>query len=310
MFARGMDRSDLLDLHFFGNKYTWQHPCRGGRLVTRRLDRGLCDHSWWMEFPEATMEHLVRRRSDHNPLFLRCGIHVGKREERPFRFIAAWCTHSDYPNIVRETWKRENGDVPMALHKVTQESIKFNKEKFGNIFANKRHLEAQLQGIQRTLENVDSGSLYDLLREYEGILFQEESLWFQKSREKWIRLGSRNTKFFHAQTVVRRKRNKIHGLQLPSGEWCTEPNILQEEVVKFFKNLFCTKEALQQSSCNTNITPLCDAGKVALTQPVTKKEVHRALMSMKSYKAPGLMASNLFFIRCSGRMLEMIFGGL
>lgn len=179
----------------------------------------------------------------------------------------------------------------MALHKVTQESIKFNKEKFGNIFANKRHLEARLQGIQRTLENVDSVSLYylqqDLLREYEGILFQEESLWFQKSHEKWIWLGSRNTKFFHAQIVVRRKRNKIHGLQLPSGEWCTEPNILQEEAVKFFKNLFCTKEALQQSSCNTNITPLCDAGKVALTQPVTKKEVHRALMSMKSYKAPG-----------------------
>lgn len=287
---QGMDRCDLLDLNFFGGKYTWQHPCRGGRLVSRRLDRAICD-PWCMAFPEATVEHLVRRYLDHNPILIRCSSLVGAREDRPFRFLAAWCTHPDYPDIVRNTSRNQNGDVSLALHKVTQESMKFHKEKFGNVFANKRRLEARLLGIQRAMESIDSASLFylqrDLLREYEEILFQEESIWFQKSREKWIRLGSRNTKFFHAQTVIRRKRNKIHGLQLPSGEWCTESTILQEEVVSFFKDLFCTKEVVRNSIYLPNICPLSDAGKNALTQSVTKAEVHRALMSMKSYKALG-----------------------
>lgn len=107
----------------------------------------------------------------------------------------------------------------------------FNKDVFGNIFANKKILEARLRGIQRALENIDSARLIllqnELLREYESILFQEESLWFQKSRDNWIKLGSRNTRFFHTQTIVRRTRNKIHGLHLPSRDWCTDQNILR-----------------------------------------------------------------------------------
>lgn len=80
-----------------------------------------------------------------------------------------------------------------------------------------------------------------LLRDYENVLFQEETFWFQKSREQWIKLGSRNTIFFHTQAVIRRKRNKVDGLKLPSGDWCTDENTLRDEAVKFIKELFCEK---------------------------------------------------------------------
>jgi len=69
---------------------------------------------------------------------------------------------------------------------------------------------------------VDSISLIilqqKLLKEYEDVIFQEETLSFQKSREKWVRLGSRNTPFFHTQTIIRRNKNKIHAITLPSRE--------------------------------------------------------------------------------------------
>ncbi|RDY00360.1 hypothetical protein CR513_16471, partial [Mucuna pruriens] len=39
---------------------------------------------------------------------------------------------------------------------------------------------------------------------------------FQKSHEKWIKLGSKNTSFFIAQTFIRKKRNKMHELYLPT----------------------------------------------------------------------------------------------
>lgn len=36
----------------------------------------------------------------------------------------------------------------------------------------------------------------DLLIEFKVVLEQEKLIWFQKSWEKWIALGDRNTKFF------------------------------------------------------------------------------------------------------------------
>lgn len=32
--------------------------------------------------------------------------------------------------------------------------------------------------------------------EYNKVLAQEEMLWYQKSRENWVKFGNRNTKFF------------------------------------------------------------------------------------------------------------------
>nr|KYP39585.1 hypothetical protein KK1_039106 [Cajanus cajan] len=46
-------------------------------------------------------------------------------------------------------------------------------------------------------------------RKVDEILLQEEFLWFQKSREKWVCFGDRNTNFFHAQTLAQRQKNKI-----------------------------------------------------------------------------------------------------
>jgi hypothetical protein len=127
----------------------------------------------------------------------------------------------------------------------------------------------------------------ELLAEYESILFQEETLWFQKSREQWIKLGSKNTSFFHAQSVIRRKRNKIHGINLQSGEWCTDPDLMKAEALSFFKELFCTQQQVCNSNNEDDVVVLDDIAVAELVKPITKKEVHDALMSMKSYKAPG-----------------------
>nr|KYP38072.1 hypothetical protein KK1_040696 [Cajanus cajan] len=68
-----LDNFDLLDLGYFGNKYTWQRPSVGGRLISRWLDRVLGNQSWRVLFLETTLEVLTRLHSDHNPILLRCG---------------------------------------------------------------------------------------------------------------------------------------------------------------------------------------------------------------------------------------------
>ena len=103
-------------------------------------------------------------------------------------------------------------------------------------------MEERLKNIQRRLEVVDSLSLRRIKKElqegYNIVLAQEELLWFQKSREKWVRYGDQNTKFFHIQTIMRQKRNKIHGLFLKDGIWSVDPLALQEEALNLYKRLF------------------------------------------------------------------------
>lgn len=102
------------------------------------------------------MEHTLRRHSDHVPILLRCGAVDRTRTDRPFRFKIAWCAHEAYHKVVHDAWSVQGGDICQALKQVQEGSIRFNKEKFGNIFANKRKVEARLRGVQRALENVDS----------------------------------------------------------------------------------------------------------------------------------------------------------
>jgi hypothetical protein len=291
LFACNIDKCGLIDLGAFGTNFTWQGHCRDGRIVHRRLDRGLGNHDWRLKFSEATVEHLVRKNSDHNPILLRCSSTMLSNEGRPFRFQAAWFTRNEYPTLVTNTWARDRHNIAQCLQNIAEASTVFNKEVFGNIFARKKEVEARLRGIQRALENIDSANLIrlqkELLASYEDIMFQEETLWFQKSRENWIKLGSRNTAFFHAQSIIRRKRNKIHGIRLGSGEWCTDPEVMRSEALTFFKELFCVNQNVILNNNESHVAALDGLAAIELTKPVTKKEVYDALMSMKFYKASG-----------------------
>ena len=80
-----------------------------------------------------------------------------------------------------------------CLWLVQEDPISFNKNVLRDIFRRKRLLEARIARIQRSMEMVDSVNLVRLERElqeeYHQTLGQEEILWFQKSREQWVRFG-------------------------------------------------------------------------------------------------------------------------
>lgn len=260
--------------------------------MAKKLDRGLANLQWRMIFPDAFIEVLCRLHSDHNPLLLRLGGLPKKRGPRPFKFEAAWIVHNDYQEAVQDAWGRRRGKPIEALAQVRDQSIVFNRDVFGSIFKRKRHIEARFKGIQKALERVDSLSLYhleqSLQHEFNHILFQEELLWFQKSRENWVKLGDKNTSFFHAQTVIRRRRNKIQGLSLPNGIWTNDEEVLQLEAQAYFKNLFCSNHTLLEEHLGIdNIPTISEEERIILSSPVSKEEVFGALSTMKPFKAPG-----------------------
>ncbi|KAK9025106.1 hypothetical protein V6N11_065003 [Hibiscus sabdariffa] len=76
----------------------------------------------------------------------------------------------------------------------------WNENIFGHIGKRKRQLMAHISGIERVVDFSTNNHLQELEKKLKGdldvVLWQEESLWFQRSRSQWIEDGDRNTKYY------------------------------------------------------------------------------------------------------------------
>nr|KYP65050.1 hypothetical protein KK1_019668 [Cajanus cajan] len=289
-FLEVLNDCNLLDMGAKGLHFTWYRNQRGV-VLAKRLDRAVCNVAWQAMFPEAYVENLCRVYSDHCPLLLRRDGSRDKSPDRPFRFQAAWATHKDFERIVREAWCRSKPTLANGLQVVQVDALKFNKEVFGNILTRKKALQRRLKGVQLQLEIGDSESLSRLEKaiqmELDETCLREEYLWFQKSREKWVKFGDRNTSFFHAQTLARRRRNKIQGLFLPDGTWHTDPVVMKTEAVRFYKELFSVENDQGSLDMHAGISHgLGVEARSALTAPVMKEEVRRAVGTLEGLLMP------------------------
>lgn len=160
----------------------------------------------------------------------------------------------------------------------------------------------RLKGILAAMERTDSVRLSlveaDLRKEMDLIRWQEETQWFQKSREQWVRFGDGNSKFFHTQTIVHRKRNRIEGMFLKDGSLSVDVSALQSEALGFFRDLFCSAEQTTPN-CLVNLEEKSIDANCAdnYTSWVTKLEVWEALKFMKSFTAPGPDGFQPFFFK-------------
>ncbi|KAL4290041.1 hypothetical protein GQ457_14G004340 [Hibiscus cannabinus] len=224
-FCDFLFQSGLVDMGFSGPKFTWR---RGS--LSQRLDRCLCNGAWISQFASSEVTHLQQLGSDHRPIMLSLFSNVEERCSRPFRFLDAWSEHPEFPTVVSNSWSKEKsmGENIFSFQKICNI---WNRNSFGHIGRKKRRLLARIRGIEIALEKGRSAKLEELdcalKAELCTVLDQEESMWSQKSRNKWFQLGDRNTKYFHAVTMARRKRNTIRRLRLGEGEWCDDTTTLQ-----------------------------------------------------------------------------------
>ncbi|XP_057739670.1 uncharacterized protein LOC130956669 [Arachis stenosperma] len=212
------------------------------------------------------------------------------RGRRLFRFLAAWITHPDFGNAVGASWNNQ-GSWAEGIVNFNNRIKEWNKSLFSDIFRRKHRILRRLQGFNSSLGHSHNSYLDKLQKElwveYEQILLQEEFLWFQKARSKWINFGDRNTKFFHGSTMVRRCRNKIVSLQNDTSDWITEKVTLEHMATSFFYNLYTD---------NTNHTPFIlknmfptmnSSDNNSLGRNVTDEEIKDAMFNIGSWKAPG-----------------------
>ncbi|GMJ03289.1 hypothetical protein HRI_003998100 [Hibiscus trionum] len=275
----------LLDMGFHGPMFTW----RRGNLA-QRLDRCLCSSNWYSYFPSSEVYHLQRLGSDHRPVLLVTDmVHHASSNTRPFRYIHAWSEHPDFANLVQRSWDGSR-TVVENISNFCEESRAWNWNVFGHIGKRKCLLLARIRGVEKVLENSSSDFLIslekDLKLELARVLDQEESLWHQKSRATWIEKGDRNTRYFHAATPAKRRRNTVRVLKDSAGQWCDDEERLKTFAVEFFENLYTSEPRVGSMGPMGKFHSFRTEELRTMVAEVTMKEVREVVFSMPPLKAP------------------------
>lgn len=283
----------LIDMGFSGNQFTWKRGKTESTFVAKRLDRVLCCAQSRLKWQEAKVTHLPFLASDHAPLYLQLTPGVrGNACRRPFRFEAAWLQHSEFQELLVASWDREI-DTIEALMRLGVKLKKWNREVFGNVQMRKETLVMEIKSVQEQIDQNQTDELLakegELLKEFEIVLEQEELIWFQKSLEKWVAHGDRNTKFFHMSTIIRRRRNRVEMLKNNDDRGVLDPRELEELAVNYFKRLYSVEDVdmTPQDLPARGFVGLSFQDHIILNRTFSAEEVEKAVRAMGSFKAPG-----------------------
>ncbi|XP_027158394.1 uncharacterized protein LOC113760014 [Coffea eugenioides] len=195
-----------------------------------------------------SVSHLARDPSDHSPLLLSVATRVDGKP-RSFRFINAWTSHANFRGVVQASWQQGCVGSPIQIVCTKLARLKtdikvWNKQCFKDIFANTRKAEEA------------------------------------KAQVRWLDLGDKNTKFFHAVVKQRRLQSVIHRIQDGQGNWLTAEDDIGAESVRYFSSLFSAESTSSWDLSSVIPKLLQPADHDKLEEVPTMEEVRRVIFSM------------------------------
>nr|XP_023923954.1 uncharacterized protein LOC112035356 [Quercus suber] len=181
---------------------------------------------------------------------------------RPFRFKAVWLRDDGCRLVIEKAWNMDK--------------IK------------------EIQNRQPSKNNeVAEQALQTELSEW---LIRSEVLWQQKSRELWLKLGDKNSRFFHLSTVIHRRNNNVDAIKKEDGTWIYESNQIRKPFRDTFMELFKEEEISFPEHLEHLVLPcITKEENVVLEKISSLKEIKVVLFEMQDLKAPGLDGLALFY---------------
>jgi len=109
-----------------------------------------------------------------------------------------------------------------------------------------------------------------------------------KSKELWLKLRDKNTRFFHLSTIIRRKRNNIDAIHDDNGAWIMEANSIRKLFLDSYKELFKREEISFPPHLEHLVLPcITEDENSELCRIPTPDEIKTTLFNMSDLKVPG-----------------------
>lgn len=121
-----------------------------------------------------------------------------------------------------------------------------------------------------------------------------DSKWFQKSRLRWLKVGDRNSSFFHKVYKIRTSRERLKLLSY-NGEQFQNPSTIKRAIFNHFHSFFKQGERANVSFRCSNLVKVKALDKDMLEEPFLEEEIWGVVQSCDANKAPRPDGFNLYF---------------
>ncbi|KAK4426373.1 hypothetical protein Salat_1405900 [Sesamum alatum] len=181
-----------------------------------KLDRVLLNNEW-LEASLQCNAHFspLGCLSDHLPGIITL-FDPPAPKPKPFRFFNMWAEHPDFLAAVEAGWNMRGKEADLALQ------------------------EAQLQLESNPGDATLQDTLRSLRKKAVFLAEAERHFFYQKAKIHFLKMGDRNTKFFHDMVKRNATRNSISAITRPDGSVVTTADNIAHEFVAFYTSLLGT----------------------------------------------------------------------
>lgn len=296
-FRVAIEDCGLFDMGYNGYKFTWSNNQEDPHHIKERLDRFLASNGWTNICGNYTVEHLVRKSSDHCPIILDMKQTADSRIKKRlfFRLEAMWFKDQSFMQVCRGAWNcnslapHNSGELQQMVIECGHTLKAWERKNFGNITKQIRLLRGELKELMAAVNDHDTLKMRKQIEgEIDELLAKEETMWKQRSRALWLQDGDRNTAYFHKVADGRNRRNQIKQIVDAAGMTHTKAKDVETVFRHFFEELFTSQGENDMddvlSAIETSVTPEMNR---FLMEPYTAQEIVEALAQMHPLKSPG-----------------------
>ncbi|CAN1156584.1 hypothetical protein LINPERHAP2_LOCUS21031 [Linum perenne] len=173
----------------------------------------------------------------------------------------------------------------------------FNKEQFSDVSRRVKEAEEDLKVAQMALLTSPGLVSVEEIKERQvkwmDLRNAEESIYRQKLREKWLKLGDSNTAYFHRAVKIKQVKKQTGYLELSNGEISSNMGEIIQEIVSYYMNLLCKRDPQVRRISDVELGQLImhklsSEKAEKLCCDVTALEIKEAMFSISGNKSLGL----------------------
>jgi ribonuclease HI len=293
-FQMALEQCELFDMGYRGPKFTWSNCQESQTFIKERLDRGVANHDWYELYPDAEVIVEVSTTSDHAVLLVHLtGVQNGAKKYG-FRYEAKWTLEQGYNEVVSRAWENSRSEnsqwahIEQKIAKCKWGILRWQRETSGAFKKSVSQMKKHLEKVQEREDLQAVTEARELKKEINILLDQDDMKWRQRAKADWLKMGDRNTKFFHACANQRRQKNWIKKIKTEAGVVLDSSVDIRTAFVEYFSTLFSAGPGINMEPCLQALdTRVTESMNKDLLKVFTEEEVEIALKQMGAFKAPG-----------------------